>query len=216
MPCYTRYTVGKCQLILHDIHHPILQLLLSHRPLLATSYILQGLPEDFLPMLSMRNNHDDGSKPPYSNSQLVGMAILRAPHGRLSVASIADWISDTFPFYRSQDRVLRNCISASLNRNIAFMKENRPKDYPKRGGYWAIKPGYQGTFTEKQQKENPNETPSSSKGIHMIRKDGNPFTGGANYEAVPTGLTNDTESTGLIISSYEIVPIVLRARMMHQ
>ncbi|OJD12602.1 hypothetical protein AJ78_06826 [Emergomyces pasteurianus Ep9510] len=89
---------------------------------------------------------DDGSKPPYSYAILIGMAILRAPNRRLTLAQIYKWISDTFAFYRAGDSGWQNSIRHNLSLNKAFIKQERPKDDPGKGNYWAIEPGMEAQF----------------------------------------------------------------------
>ncbi|QKX60817.1 uncharacterized protein TRUGW13939_07963 [Talaromyces rugulosus] len=97
-------------------------------------------PEDMPPV------EDDGSKPPCSYATLIGMAILRAPGRKLTLAQIYKWISDTFAFYRSGDSGWQNSIRHNLSLNKAFIKQERPKDDPGKGNYWAIEPGMEGQF----------------------------------------------------------------------
>jgi forkhead transcription factor HCM1 len=89
---------------------------------------------------------DDGSKPPYSYATLIGMSILRAPSRKLTLAQIYKWISDTFSFYRSGDSGWQNSIRHNLSLNKAFVKQERPKDDPGKGNYWAIEPGMEAQF----------------------------------------------------------------------
>ncbi|KAK2734459.1 hypothetical protein FQN55_002781 [Onygenales sp. PD_40] len=96
--------------------------------------------------LDMPPVEDDGSKPPYSYAILIGMAILRAPNRRLTLAQIYKWISDTFSFYRAGDSGWQNSIRHNLSLNKAFIKQERPKDDPGKGNYWAIEPGMETQF----------------------------------------------------------------------
>ena len=89
---------------------------------------------------------DDGSKPPHSYAELIGMAILRAPHRRLTLAQIYKWISDNFAFYKSSEGGWQNSIRHNLSLNKNFVKQERPKDDPGKGNYWAIKPGEERPF----------------------------------------------------------------------
>ncbi|KAI5310405.1 hypothetical protein KEM55_007494 [Ascosphaera atra] len=94
---------------------------------------------------------DDGSKPPYSYALLIGMAILRAPQRRLTLAQIYRWISDTFSYYVPGDAGWQNSIRHNLSLNKAFVKQERPKDDPGKGNYWAIQPGMEGQFLKEKQ-----------------------------------------------------------------
>lgn len=89
---------------------------------------------------------DDGTKPPYSYATLIGMSILRAPNRRLTLSQIYKWISDTFSFYRTSDPGWQNSIRHNLSLNKAFVKQERPKDDPGKGSYWAIEPGMEAQF----------------------------------------------------------------------
>ncbi|KAN0072493.1 Fork head domain containing protein [Elaphomyces granulatus] len=89
---------------------------------------------------------DDGMKPPFSYATLIGMSILRAPNRRLTLAQIYKWISDTFSFYRNSDSCWQNSIRHNLSLNKAFVKQERPKDDPGKGNYWAIEPGMEVQF----------------------------------------------------------------------
>lgn len=94
---------------------------------------------------------DDGSKPPYSYATLIGMSILRANHRRLTLAQIYKWISDTFSYYKNTDAGWQNSIRHNLSLNKAFIKQERPKDDPGKGNYWAIEPGMEGQFLKDKQ-----------------------------------------------------------------
>ncbi|OTB04953.1 hypothetical protein M426DRAFT_145125 [Hypoxylon sp. CI-4A] len=89
---------------------------------------------------------DNGAKPSYSYAQLIGMAILRAPQRRLTLSQIYKWISDNFSFYSAQDAGWQNSIRHNLSLNKAFIKQERPKDDPGKGNYWAIEPGMEHQF----------------------------------------------------------------------
>ncbi|KAI1469573.1 uncharacterized protein F4812DRAFT_335557 [Daldinia caldariorum] len=98
-------------------------------------------PPDSFPAIE-----DTGAKPSFSYAQLIGMAILRAPQRRLTLSQIYKWISDNFSFYSAQDAGWQNSIRHNLSLNKAFIKQERPKDDPGKGNYWAIEPGMEHQF----------------------------------------------------------------------
>ncbi|KAB2576934.1 Transcription factor fork head [Lasiodiplodia theobromae] len=93
---------------------------------------------------------DDGTKPAYSYATLIGMAILRAPQRRLTLAQIYKWISETFSYYRAGETGWQNSIRHNLSLNKAFIKQERPKDDPGKGNYWAIEPGLERQFMKEK------------------------------------------------------------------
>lgn len=111
----------------------------------------------------MPHVEDNGSKPPYSYALLIGMSILRSPNRRLTLAQIYRWISDSFSHYRATDLGWQNSIRHNLSLNKAFIKQERPKDDPGKGNYWAIKPGMEGQFL----KDKPNRRVSLSFGPNL-------------------------------------------------
>ena len=106
---------------------------------------------------------DDGKKPQYSYAALIGMSILRAPGRRLTLAQIYKWISDSFAYYRVSQTGWQNSIRHNLSLNKAFIKQERPKDDPGKGNYWAIEPGMETQFI----KDKGSRRPTSSSGTTM-------------------------------------------------
>ncbi|KAI0202274.1 hypothetical protein F4808DRAFT_85404 [Astrocystis sublimbata] len=109
--------------------------------------------------------YDDGSKPGHSYAQLIGMAILRAPQRKLTLSQIYKWISDTYSFYNANDAGWQNSIRHNLSLNKAFIKQERPKDDPGKGNYWAIEQGMEQQFM----KEKPSRKASIvSENVHIM------------------------------------------------
>ena len=102
-------------------------------------------PHDSFPTIA-----DDGTKPGHSYAMLIGMAILRSPHRRLTLSQIYKWISDTYSFYNPQEAGWQNSIRHNLSLNKAFIKQERPKDDPGKGNYWAIEPGMEHQFMKEK------------------------------------------------------------------
>ncbi|RDA86718.1 hypothetical protein CP532_4214 [Ophiocordyceps camponoti-leonardi (nom. inval.)] len=93
---------------------------------------------------------DDGAKPPHSYAQLIGMAILRSPLRRLTLAQIYKWISDNYSFYSPNDAGWQNSIRHNLSLHKNFNKIERPKDDPGKGNYWGIEPGTEHQFLKEK------------------------------------------------------------------
>ena len=98
---------------------------------------------------------DDGTKPPHSYAQLIGMSILRSPNRRLTLAQIYKWISDNYTFYSASDAGWQNSIRHNLSLNKAFIKQERPKDDPGKGNYWAIEAGMEHQFVKEKPVRRP-------------------------------------------------------------
>lgn len=113
---------------------------------------------------------DDGKKPNLSYAQLIGMAILRAPNRRLTLAQIYKWISDTFKFYQPNEAGWQNSIRHNLSLNKAFLKQERPKDDPGKGNYWVIKEGQEKQFVQRD-KQRRNTLSNGSGMIQTIHSD---------------------------------------------
>ena len=146
---------------------PLKRTLLEAAPLLDRHHKKPRLEEPAVVQIpephEMPHVEDDGTKPPYSYSLLIGMSILRAPNRRLTLAQIYKWISDTFVYYRASATGWQNSIRHNLSLNKAFIKQERPKDDPGKGNYWAIEPGMEAQFI----KEKPGRRPVSSSGPNM-------------------------------------------------
>lgn len=102
-------------------------------------------PESFPPVV------DDGIKPSHSYAMLIGMAILRSQHRRLTLAQIYKWITINYRHYReAADNGWQNSIRHNLSLNKNFIKHERPKDDPGKGSYWAIMPGMEHVYMKEK------------------------------------------------------------------
>ena len=153
---------------------------------------------------------DTGAKPPYSYASLIGMSILRAPGRRLTLAQIYKWISDSFSYYRASDAGWQNSIRHNLSLNKAFIKQERPKDDPGKGNYWAIEPGMEAQFVKDKQSRRPNSSSGSgvaapgpsTKSFSQPSSEANPCawfppaqpTSEANMSSWPVSIPNSTEA----------------------
>ncbi|KAF2766775.1 hypothetical protein EJ03DRAFT_168051 [Teratosphaeria nubilosa] len=131
---------------------------------------------------------DDGAKPRESYAELIGMAILRAPNRRLTLAQIYKWIADNFSYYKSNEGGWQNSIRHNLSLNKNFIKQERPKDDPGKGNYWTIKAGEERPFL--MGKRNPIRRITNSDGSQYIS--GMPQDMGSGFGPPPPAISHFT------------------------
>uniref|UniRef100_A0A668RXR3 Fork-head domain-containing protein n=1 Tax=Oreochromis aureus TaxID=47969 RepID=A0A668RXR3_OREAU len=67
------------------------------------------------------------SKPPYSFSSLIFMAIEDSPQKRLPVKDIYEWIVNNFPYYKTATGGWRNSVRHNLSLSKSFRRIQRDK-----------------------------------------------------------------------------------------
>ncbi|XP_068596787.1 forkhead box protein N2 [Brachionichthys hirsutus] len=86
------------------------------------------------------------SKPPYSFSCLIFMAIEDSPDKRLPVKDIYDWIVNSFLYYRTASGGWRNSVRHNLSLSKSFRRIQRDKsqvgDSVGKGSLWCVCPEY--------------------------------------------------------------------------
>ncbi|XP_065655994.1 forkhead box protein J3 isoform X3 [Hydra vulgaris] len=83
------------------------------------------------------------SKPPYSYANIITFAINSSEKGKMTLAEIYQWISESFPYYNESSSGWKNSIRHNLSLNRCFQKVPRTKEDPGKGSYWAIDPNPQ-------------------------------------------------------------------------
>ncbi|XP_053285211.1 forkhead box protein N2 [Pleuronectes platessa] len=89
------------------------------------------------------------SKPPYSFSSLIFMAIEESPDKRLPVKDIYEWIVNKFPYYRTATGGWRNSVRHNLSLSKSFCRIQRDKSQSVgKGSLWCVCPEYRPALLE--------------------------------------------------------------------
>ncbi|KAM9357404.1 uncharacterized protein ABDE67_004983 [Symphorus nematophorus] len=89
------------------------------------------------------------SKPPYSFSSLIFMAIEDSPNKRLPVKDIYEWIVNNFPYYRTASGGWRNSVRHNLSLSKSFRRIQRDKSQSVgKGSLWCVCPEYRPALLE--------------------------------------------------------------------
>ncbi|XP_046878193.1 forkhead box protein N2 [Hypomesus transpacificus] len=89
------------------------------------------------------------TKPPYSFSSLIFMAVEDAPDKRLPVKAIYEWIVNNFPYYRTAPGGWRNSIRHNLSLSKSFRRMHRDKNQSVgKGSLWCVCPEYRPALLE--------------------------------------------------------------------
>lgn len=117
--------------------------------LLPLQPILKTAPPPQLEYESSRSALPASSKPPYSFSSLIFMAIEDSPGKRLPVKDIYEWIVNNFPYYRTATGGWRNSVRHNLSLSKSFRRIQRDKTQSiGKGSLWCVCPEYRPALLE--------------------------------------------------------------------
>ncbi|XP_030622836.1 forkhead box protein N2-like [Chanos chanos] len=120
--------------------------LLPLQPLPKITSLPQLEPQDNVPASSLPPSP---SKPPYSFSSLIFMAIEDSPEKQLPVRGIYEWIVNNFPYYRAAPSGWRNSVRHNLSLSKSFRRIHRDKSQSVgKGSLWCVCPEYRPALLE--------------------------------------------------------------------
>lgn len=113
-----------------------------HVPVLRTALLAANpyFPSGITPNVTFHSTYERNSRPPYSYSALIAMAILSSSKKMLILPDIYNFISEKFPFYRKDDKKWKNSIRHNLSLNKCFQKAPREDGAHGKGNFWIINP----------------------------------------------------------------------------
>lgn len=101
------------------------------------------------------------SKPPYSFSLLIYMAIEHSPNKCLPVKEIYSWILDRFPYFATAPTGWKNSVRHNLSLNKCFQKVERSHGKVNgKGSLWCVDPEYKPNLMQALKKQ-PFSSPQS-------------------------------------------------------
>ncbi|XP_010614103.1 forkhead box protein N2 isoform X2 [Fukomys damarensis] len=109
------------------------------------------------------------SKPPYSFSLLIYMAIEHSPNKCLPVKEIYSWILDRFPYFATAPTGWKNSVRHNLSLNKCFQKVERSHGKVNgKGSLWCVDPEYKPNLMQALKKQPFSSPQSGSLSPHYI------------------------------------------------
>ncbi|XP_004839473.1 forkhead box protein N2 isoform X2 [Heterocephalus glaber] len=109
------------------------------------------------------------SKPPYSFSLLIYMAIEHSPNKCLPVKEIYSWILDRFPYFATAPTGWKNSVRHNLSLNKCFQKVERSHGKVNgKGSLWRVDPEYKPNLMQALKKQPFSSPQSGSLSPHYL------------------------------------------------
>ncbi|XP_039594080.1 forkhead box protein N2 [Polypterus senegalus] len=145
---------------LNWLHENLLQnftLVSEAQPSVSPLYDIEGdsVPPSFTSSCSVAQEKDSvNTKPPYSFSLLIYMAIEQSSNKCLPVKDIYCWILDHFPYFASAPTGWKNSVRHNLSLNKCFRKVERGLGKANgKGSLWCVDPEYRPNLIQALKKQ---------------------------------------------------------------
>ncbi|KAJ8365381.1 hypothetical protein SKAU_G00142120 [Synaphobranchus kaupii] len=113
-----------------------------------------SLSSTSLPRGRSREKDPLKSKPPFSFSLLIYMAIEQSPHKSLPVKDIYGWILEHFPYFSSAPTGWKNSVRHNLSLNKCFRKVDKSLGKVSgKGSLWCVDPKYRPNLLQALKKQ---------------------------------------------------------------
>ncbi|XP_072491749.1 forkhead box protein N2 [Notamacropus eugenii] len=124
-------------------------------PIVSPIYDIEGdnVPS-FVPTYQNTEKKSGNSKPPYSFSLLIYMAIEHSPNKCLPVKEIYSWILERFPYFATAPTGWKNSVRHNLSLNKCFQKVERSHGKVNgKGSLWCVDPEYKPNLIQALKKQ---------------------------------------------------------------
>uniref|UniRef100_F7IK91 Forkhead box N2 n=1 Tax=Callithrix jacchus TaxID=9483 RepID=F7IK91_CALJA len=125
-------------------------------PIVSPLYDIEGddVPSFGPPCYQNQEKKSATSKPPYSFSLLIYMAIEHSPNKCLPVKEIYSWILDHFPYFATAPTGWKNSVRHNLSLNKCFQKVERSHGKVNgKGSLWCVDPEYKPNLIQALKKQ---------------------------------------------------------------
>ncbi|EPY80328.1 forkhead box protein N2 [Camelus ferus] len=125
-------------------------------PIVSPLYDIEGddVPSLGPPCYQNPEKKSATSKPPYSFSLLIYMAIEHSPNKCLPVKEIYSWILNRFPYFATAPTGWKNSVRHNLSLNKCFQKVERSHGKVNgKGSLWCVDPEYKPNLVQALKKQ---------------------------------------------------------------
>ena len=159
------------------------------------------------------SDHVCSSRPPFSFSALIAMAIQSSPKKMVTLPEIYEFITSKFPFYKQEDKKWKNSIRHNLSLNKCFKKAPRKDGLLGKGNYWIIDPACDHVLENGNFRSPARKRRGKHKSSHIGAEDVGDRDGGVqkvdSEESLMACGTGSTETKAILNPSMSAAEIVI-------